>query len=725
MQHLPPKQRLFSIAETFRILDLADNFFSGGRRRLCVLNYHRVDWPHSRPWLNPGIISATPDRFEQQMRLLARRFHPVGLEEVLHAVDRGASLPAKSVLVTVDDGYRDFQETILPIAARYAIRPVLFVTTGFTGQGSFWWDTVYRAIFQSSESFLETEIGRFPIATPADKTRTQTILTEELKSIPFERTRQIVNLLAQRLPAHYPASAPDTLTWDEMRALDQAGAYLCAHTHTHPILSRISVEEARAEICQSQAAIRNEIGHAWPVFAFPEGKLHAISPAVIRILREEGFRVAFSTEEGGARLDQDSPLCLPRVGVWTGLSLGQFHFHCTALYRRRRRPVKSAQTESPPSVETPRKKFLLVRAWEKPPFEKSMVAVLADAFPEYAMETFALGRMLKRHPAVLAWNGVCTLAEYGGEILRRKQSFHVAFYGTPYLFRKTRELFLKEMLPRRDEFAFSILTHSLFDVSQPGLPHYVYTDRTMLANLYYPDMDRGKLYSAGWIDAERDLYRHATIVFTRSADITRSLTEQYDCPREKVVCAYAGFNAQPLAGELENDGYRNQRILFVGTDWNLKGGPELVRAFRRVRKAHPDARLTVVGPNIRLAEPGIDCVGLIPLAEVSRYYHSASIFCLPTTWEAFGIAFLEAMANKLPVIGTNLGAIPDFIIPHETGLLVGLRDEEAIAEALMDLLGDPEKCRRMGQNGYRLATERYNWKNVGGIIREHVIAGRT
>jgi glycosyltransferase involved in cell wall biosynthesis len=93
----------------------------------------------------------------------------------------------------------------------------------------------------------------------------------------------------------------------------------------------------------------------------------------------------------------------------------------------------------------------------------------------------------------------------------------------------------------------------------------------------------------------------------------------------------------------------------------------------------------------------------------------ASIFCLPTRREAFGIAFIEALAHGLPVIGPSLGAIPDFIEDGKSGYLTPPGDLAALTTALELLLDDPGRRRRFGERGRRMA-ERYTWPQAVGEI---------
>lgn len=269
-----------------------------------------------------------------------------------------------------------------------------------------------------------------------------------------------------------------------------------------------------------------------------------------------------------------------------------------------------------------------------------------------------------------------------------------------------------------ETFAFSFQTQSLFDASAPGVPHFVYTDHTHLANLQYPDFPRAEL-NREWITVEKEIYQNASLNFTMSRNIARSICEDYSCAPSKVAVVGAGASAPPaLAGERGR--YWNKHILFVGLEWERKGGPVLVDAFREVLKAHPDTRLTIVGSSPDVDVPNCEVLGKLPLAEVSRHYGEASIFCLPTKVEPFGIAFLEAMMNRLPIVATRIGAIPEIVTPGKNGLLVEPNTPGTLAQALIDLLDQPERCLEMGESGYHIALRDYTWARVGQKIREHI-----
>ena len=313
-----------------------------------------------------------------------------------------------------------------------------------------------------------------------------------------------------------------------------------------------------------------------------------------------------------------------------------------------------------------------------------------------------------------------TLKEYGQEIFTRKKRLKECFFRTTYFFRKIKQL-LEDMTHGR-EYAFSFQMQSLFDGNSGRFPHFIYTDHTHLANLNYSHFDERKLFSKDWIELEKTVYHNAAVVFTRSTNITKSLINQYSCESQNIACVYAGSNVSITDTNVTEKNYANKSILFVGIDWDRKGGPTLLEAFRIVQKTHPDATLTIAGckPNID-GLSGCNALGRAPLETVRGLFEAASIFCMPTTQEPFGVVFVEAMTYGLPVVATDIGAIPDMVQDGENGYLLNPGDAKGIAQKLCYLIENPEICRQFGKRGREIALERYNWKNVANSMRGHII----
>jgi glycosyltransferase involved in cell wall biosynthesis len=126
--------------------------------------------------------------------------------------------------------------------------------------------------------------------------------------------------------------------------------------------------------------------------------------------------------------------------------------------------------------------------------------------------------------------------------------------------------------------------------------------------------------------------------------------------------------------------------------------PLLVEAFRLVRRERPEARLSLQGTR-RAGGNGITWVNPQSRAELAELYSSAWVSALPSWGEAFGLVLVEALACGTPVVGSDLGAIPEVVDRDSIGRLFGGDDPAALARALLEALelaGDPgtrDACR--------------------------------
>jgi len=364
-------------------------------------------------------------------------------------------------------------------------------------------------------------------------------------------------------------------------------------------------------------------------------------------------------------------------------------------------------------------KIAFVRVFSSHPILVSVEYMLKRSFPDYELETITITELLKKRPDLLAFNSLDVMRVYYREILKNPRTFTRRFLRTPFMFQQVRRLVRHHIERNRGEYSFSFQLQSLFDASTPGLPHFIYTDHTYQESQRYEY--RNAPYSTTWLKLEKGIYQNADRIFTRSSNISNSLIIDYGIPQSKVVCAYTGSNILKTDGSGDEHDYSNKIILFVGIDWERKGGPALVEAFKIVLNTIPDAQLTIIGPDVQVDLPNCHVLGRMPIEQLDRYYRQASVFCLPTRREPFGSVFIEALQYALPIVATGVGALPDFIKPDENGYLVKPEDAPALARSLIDLLQNPDKCRRYGSCSYALWKDRYNWENVGAIMRREVL----
>ena len=152
-------------------------------------------------------------------------------------------------------------------------------------------------------------------------------------------------------------------------------------------------------------------------------------------------------------------------------------------------------------------------------------------------------------------------------------------------------------------------------------------------------------------------------------------------------------------------------VLYTGRIELNKGSLDLLRSVKRVAESFSEVEYVIAGGrhnsiNDETLERALAAgdtrehvrvLGHVPWQQLAEWYRRATVFVMPSHYETFGISVIEAMAFGLPVVATNVGGLPEIVEDGVTGILVPPKDPDALAEAVIQLLRDPQLRRRLGQ----------------------------
>lgn len=170
-------------------------------------------------------------------------------------------------------------------------------------------------------------------------------------------------------------------------------------------------------------------------------------------------------------------------------------------------------------------------------------------------------------------------------------------------------------------------------------------------------------------------------------------------------------------------------VLYVGRLEPRKGITVLLGAVPHILRQLPQVRFTIAGRqhntlpsdqlNAYIAATGstahIALIGHVAWREMTAQYARAALFVQPSFYETFGIACLEAMCFGLPVVATQVGGLPEVVEDGVTGILVPPNDPQALAEAVLSLLRDPERRRQMGRRGREKVLAQFTPERVADL----------
>jgi peptidoglycan/xylan/chitin deacetylase (PgdA/CDA1 family) len=200
-----------------------------------ILYYHSVSDDPVRSSVSPAVFAA-------QMEFLRARYQVLGLSDVVQRLARREPLPARAVVITLDDGFRDNYEQAFPILARAGVTATVFLTASYIG-------------------------------------------TEQLPTL--TRTDFV----------------PRPLDWVQVKEMRAHGIDFGSHTMTHPMLCQLPLADAHREIAESRRVIEDRLGAPVSLFCYPRGDFN---DAVKGLVQQEGYVAACTTLPGtnGWRTDR-------------------------------------------------------------------------------------------------------------------------------------------------------------------------------------------------------------------------------------------------------------------------------------------------------------------------------------------------------------------------------------------------------------------------------------
>ena len=224
---------------------------------------------------------------------------------------------------------------------------------------------------------------------------------------------------------------------------------------------------------------------------------------------------------------------------------------------------------------------------------------------------------------------------------------------------------------------------------------------------------------------ERAALMAARLCVVTSEATARTLVADYAVPAERIVVARPGNDpVQPARGS--SDGI--VRFISVGAVVPRKGFDILIAALAALNDL--PWRLTIAGDRTRdtqcaerldadIARHGladrVTVTGAVATDRLHELYAEADLFVLASRFEGYGMAYSEAIAHGLPVVGTTAGAIPD-TVPAEAGVLVRPDDMEGLTRALRPLLADQAERQRMAAAARAAAAQLPTWQDTAAIV---------
>lgn len=274
----------------------------GPSARLSVLIFHRV--LATPDPLFPGEIDAA--RFDLICGWLKNWFNVLSLEEAVTQLTAGA-LPQRAACITFDDGYADNCHIALPILKRHGLKATFFIATGFLDGGRMWNDSIIETVRARIGSVLDAsflELGLMRLGSITQGRQVIDTLIAKVKYLGIAERVAAIEALAGASAVELPTDL--MMNSVDVKTLLHGGMQIGAHTVSHPILARLTDDEALQEIQGSKVFLENLLGERVGLFAYPNGKPgEDYSSQTVSIARQLDFDAAVSTSWGTTKMGDD------------------------------------------------------------------------------------------------------------------------------------------------------------------------------------------------------------------------------------------------------------------------------------------------------------------------------------------------------------------------------------------------------------------------------------
>ncbi|MFV9482460.1 polysaccharide deacetylase family protein [Christiangramia sp. ASW11-125] len=259
------------------------------KHRLRVLAYHDI---------------VDPINFEKQIKWLKANYNLIDLPTLKEYLFQSKSLPAKSLLITFDDGDRSVFEHALPIFRKYQVPACLFVITDLIdSKKDFWWDTIKKN--EAKSGLSNAEIMKIININKGSSNKDR---LDFLKKYPVTQNHQLSTV--------------------EVKELILSGVYIGNHSHTHPMFDKLEKDELLEELQNVHSFFdMNRIGD-YSVFAYPNGNF---SEDTEKLLMENNIKIAFLFDH---KINERTinPLRISRIAVDSDNSMSEFKSKVSGLH---------------------------------------------------------------------------------------------------------------------------------------------------------------------------------------------------------------------------------------------------------------------------------------------------------------------------------------------------------------------------------------------------------
>ena len=229
-------------------------------------------------------------------------YHFASLDEVVHNALNNIKPDRPTLCFTLDDGFDDQVQELVPVLLKYGAKPTIFVLTNFVDGVDWPWDSrlshiVWNTQRPSGIMSYKGKIFELNFESIEHKLKTRRALVKYAKNLSSQELDGFIEAVSKELNVSTPATATDIYkptSWDALRHYESLGLNIGSHACSHRVFSSLTMEEVENELIHAKARLSAEIKSPSQVFCYPSGTAHDYSAKHADLVKKLGYVAAVS-----------------------------------------------------------------------------------------------------------------------------------------------------------------------------------------------------------------------------------------------------------------------------------------------------------------------------------------------------------------------------------------------------------------------------------------------
>lgn len=287
--------------------------------------------------------------------------------------------------------------------------------------------------------------------------------------------------------------------------------------------------------------------------------------------------------------------------------------------------------------------------------------------------------------------------------------------------------FSKRLVVSKADAVFAVSASTELALLDTKLPVYYAADATF-ANMvnyypYYSSLTRESIRQGN--EVQRLALEKCTAIFFPSNWVADSAMKDYGISSSRIHVIPFGANLDEIPVPQTSASHDGINLLFVGVEWERKGGPKVIETVEALKKAGKKVHLTIIGctPEVKdehiTVIPFLDKNNPTDRKKLNGEFSKADFFILPTTAECFGVVFCEASAFGVPSLAADTGGVSGAVHEGVNGFLFPSdATGKDYARKIMELIADPDKLVAIKKSARSHYEKKLNWKSWGESVKQ-------